>query len=301
MPEIAAIVPATNAPATLAGCLRAIEAADEPPEELVVVEEPVGASPASSRNRGVALTTADVLVFVDADVEVHPDAFSRIRARFDADSGLTALFGSYDDAPGQDGVVTAFRNLLHHHVHHENPGEASTFWAGLGAIRREAFLAAGGFSEHPIEDIELGMRLARSGNKIVLDPAVQGTHLKEWTVGSMVRTDLLVRGAPWVALLLRHGGDSATLNLSWRHRLSAASSVGLAAGILLRRPRLAGTSALALVVLNRGFYALLLRRGGARHATAGVGLHAVHHLTGVAAVPLGIARYWRERRLQGPE
>ena len=87
------------------------------------------------------------------------DALARIRAAFADDPGLTAVFGSYDDAP-PGGTVAAFRNLLHHHVHHRGAGPASTFWSGLGAIRRDAFLAVGGFDgerfPHPsVEDVDL--------------------------------------------------------------------------------------------------------------------------------------------------
>ena len=153
-----------------------------------------------------------MLVFVDSDVEVHADALARIRAAFADDPGLTAVFGSYDDAP-PGGTVAAFRNLLHHHVHQRGAGPASTFWSGLGAIRRDAFLAAGGFDgerfPHPsIEDVDLGARLVADGARIVLDPAIQGTHLKAWTLRSMVRTDFARRGVPWVALLLRSGGSA---------------------------------------------------------------------------------------------
>jgi hypothetical protein len=41
------------------------------------------------------------------------------------------------------------------------------------------------------------------------------------------------------------------------------------------------------VALNRSLYGLLWRRGGPRKAVPGVGLHALHHLTAVVAVPLG--------------
>jgi hypothetical protein len=50
------------------------------------------------------------------------------------------------------------------------------------------------------------------------------------------------------------------------------------------------------VGLNGSFYRLLLRRRGAGTAAAGVGLHFLHHLTGVAAVPTGVAMYAVERR-----
>ena len=294
--SLSAIVPATNQPPTLARCVRAIETAAEPPEDLVVVQEPANGGPGQARNAGARRATGDVLVFVDADVEVHPDAFRRIRTAFEADRVLSALFGSYDDKPGAPGLVSSFRNLLHHHVHQQAAGPAATFWAGLGAIRRETFEATGGFDEKSfptasIEDIELGMRLAAAGASVRLDPALQGTHLKVWSLTDMVRTDFARRGVPWVVLLLRRRALPNTLNLGWRHRLSIAAALALVGASVLRRPAFAAGAVLILVGLNGSFYALLLRRRGPLEAAAGVGLHVLHHLTAAAAVPAGVLEY----------
>ena len=194
----------------------------------------VRSGPAAARNLAARTAHSEILVFVDADVEVHPDALERIRARFDADSGLAAVFGSYDDRPAAAGVVSRFRNLLHHHTHSSHPGPASTFWAGCGAVRRQSFLALSGFDaayDRPcIEDIEFGLRLSDAGRRIELDPSIQGTHHKRWTLRSMVATDIRQRAIPWSRLLL----------------------------------------------LNRSFYALLLRCGGPLEACAGVGLHGMY-------------------------
>jgi GT2 family glycosyltransferase len=292
-PSIAAIVPATDRPATLDRCLAAIRGAERAPEELIVVDEPAGSGPAAARNAGVARTDADVVAFVDSDVVVHSDAFARMRAAL-ADPGLHAVFGSYDDAPEAPGAVAGFRNLLHHAVHQESPGPASTFWAGLGAVRRDTFLTAGGFDElryrkPSIEDIELGMRIASEGGRIELDPALQGTHLKDWTLAETVRTDFARRGVPWVRLLVERREVPDDLNLAWRHRASAAAAVAGLAAVAARRPAIALGSAVALVSLNRSFYALLLRRRGAAQAAAGVGLHAIHHAVGAASIPAGLA------------
>jgi hypothetical protein len=300
MVSLCAVIPATDAKLRARQCVEAIRRAAQAPDEIVVVDEPPGLGPAAARNEGARRATADVLVFVDSDVEVHPDAFQRIRAAFGNDPGLVAVFGSYDDDPGSDGVVSVFRNLLHHHVHQAGRGPATTFWAGLGAVRRDAFLASGGFDEQrfprpSIEDIELGMRLASNGSRIVLDPEIQGKHLKRWTLGGMARTDLLSRGAPWVRLLLERGSSSTALNLSWRNRLSAVASVTLAAGVGLRSPRLAGGSLGLIVLLNGSFYLLLRRRGGWRLVAAGVPLHVLHHLLSAAAVPTGAAFYLHDR------
>jgi hypothetical protein len=112
----------------------------------------------------------------------------------------------------------------------------------------------------------------------------------------MLRTDFSRRGVPWVELLLRRGGGSAALNLGWRHRASALASL-VAAGALVRgRLRLAAGALVALAALNAPFYALLARRRGPGEAVLGVGLHAVHHLTGVASVPAAVAAHMREQR-----
>ena len=291
------IVPATNRPATLARCLAAIEQASAAPEQVIVVEDSSLTHPALARNAGARDAVGDVLVFVDADVTVHADAFVRIRQAFAADQTLVALFGSYDDAPAAPGVVSVFRNLLHHHVHHRGAGPASTFWAGLGAVRREPFEASGGFAVHPIEDIELGMRLSKTGARILLDPTVQGKHLKHWSLWNMLRTDLLVRGVPWVGLLLEHRGSTSfsTLNLGWRHRLSALACLAIVAAAVFG-PFWLGLAAIALLVaLNSSFYGLLVRREGPVRAVAGVGLHFLHILVAVAAVPLGVAAYYSRR------
>ena len=295
MIRLSAIVPATNDPPTLERCVAAIRAADEPPEELIVVDGAPGPGPAAARNEGASRATGDVLVFVDADVVVHPEGIGRIRRAFDSEPELAALFGSYDDDPFDPGIVSAFRNLLHHHVHTCAAGPASTFWAGLGAIRREAFDEAGGFdaARYPqpsVEDIDLGLRVSAAGGLIRLDPSVRGTHLKAWTLLDMLEADFARRGVPWMELLLERHGGSTALNLGWRHRLSALATLAAALSVATRRPRPAAFSLAALLALYAYFYVLLLRRRGMVTALAGVGLHTLHHLSAIAAVPTAIAR-----------
>lgn len=298
--RLSAVVPATDSPPSLDRCVGAIHEAADGPDETLVVDDANLRGPAAARNAGARRATGDVVVFVDADVVVHADAFSRIRAAFARDPDLVAVFGAYDDAP-PDGLVSGFRNLLHHHVHHEAAGPAQTFWAGLGAVRRDRFLAVGGFDaeRYPapaIEDIELGLRLTAAGAPILLDPGIQGGHLKRWTLRQMVATDVARRGVPWVELLLERRQGSAALNLAPRHRASAAAALALCAGVGLRRAPLAAAGTAALVALNARFYRLLARRLGARHVVTGVALHALHHVCAAVSVPVGVAAYARRRR-----
>jgi Glycosyl transferase family 21 len=299
MASVCAIVPATNEPSTLDRCLAAIRAADAAPEELVVVGPPLMPTAAHARNRGAEQAKEDVLVFIDSDVEVHSDVFVRIRSAFEHDPDLAAMFGSYDADPDGSGTVTGFRNLLHHHIHQSSPGFVGTFWTGLGAVRRETFVAAGGFKTSLpwMEDINFGWRVTATGGRVRLDPDLQGKHLKSISFGEMVRTDFFHRAIPWVSLLLEGGAPSDQLNLGWRHRASAGACLIAAVSLAARRPAVAGAAGVTFIALNASFYRLLLRQRGAPQAVAGVGLHAVHHLTAVAAVPVAVAGHlFRTRR-----
>ena len=297
---LAVIVPATDRPACLPRVEKAIRTALDPPEEIIIVTDPPNSGPALARNIGAAEANADVLVFVDADIVVHPDIFRRIRAAFYVDPDLTALLGSYDDGPQDPGAVSAFRNLLHHYVHRTQPGPAQTFWTGLGAVRREAFEAVGGFDAErytvpSIEDIDFGRRLFARGARIDLDPRVQGTHLKHWSVRGMVKTDLLRRGVPWMSMLLRERSTSASLNLSSRHRVSTLACVVGVGALAARRLRVARLAFATMLGLNHSFYALLWRQLGPAKAAIGVVLHTIHILTGVVAFPCGVIAYLVER------
>ena len=171
----------------------------------------------------------------------------------------------------------------------------------MGAIRRDVFLELGGFDESrfhyaSVEDIELGMRLYAEGRRIVLDPSIQGKHLKRWTFATMTKTDLLRRGAPWLRLMLEQRSSSTVLHLGWANRIGAGTSLLLVVALIRRNVSLAAGALSLLILLDRKFYGLLWRRRGARLAVAAVPLQLVHRLTSIAAVPVALGGHFRERR-----
>ncbi len=262
-----------------------------------VVRLPQREGPAHARNTGVAGVDADVVVFVDSDCVAHEDVVERVRAAFAADETLVSLTGSYDEHPPHRGFASLYMNLRHHYTHQHAEREGASFWAGFGAVRREAFLAVGGFdaARFPlpmIEDIELALRLQPLG-RTALDPRLQVTHLKRWTIASVIRTDVFSRALPWSKLIVDSGEMRNDLNLRTSQRVAAAvAPLALAGALVLpfvfwALPPIQSLVALASVLLglalNAGMAAFFARRGGLAFAAFGWLFHQLH-LTYSAAV-----------------
>lgn len=306
--RLTAIIPVYNSRSYLLQALQALTVSNRPPDEVVVVDDgstdgsgtlaqSLGAhviklpdgprGPARARNRGAAQAAGDLLLFLDADVVVHPETLAKIEAHFREQPDLVALFGSYDADPPSPGYVSRFKNLLHHFTHQTSFREASTFWAGCGAIRRETFLSLGGFDESysnpAVEDIELGMRLKQAGHRILLAPHVQATHLKVWTFAGLLFSDIFERAVPWTRLIMQQGWLPGELNLNLKSRISAILAWGelvcLSLGVLNPEAWLGLLLALGLqVFINYQLYRLFTEKGSPGFLLAAVGMHHLYLL-----------------------
>ena len=192
-----------------------------------------------------------------------------------------------DDQPADPGFVSRCRNLGHAFVHQRSNRDAHTFWAGLGAVRAGVFAAVGGFDErfsHPsVEDIDLGYRIHAAGHRIVLDPTIQGQHLKRWTFCGSIVTDIRDRGIPWTQLLNRYGGMRDDLNLTVEYRACIVVSFLLTFCLIAAfwwPVALAGVpvAAVALWLLDPAYYRFFASHSGLSFALGWFPLHIVHHL-----------------------
>ncbi len=244
--KISVIIPVFNSSLTLERCLESILRSDYPDLECFVIDDgstdnsseiagrfPVQVTktqqgpkgPAQARNMGAEQANGEILLFVDSDVTIQPDTLSKIASVFDHDPDITAIFGSYDDQPDHRDFFSQYKNLFHHFVHQTSQPEASTFWSGCGAIKRDIFLSVGGFDaeKYPkpsIEDIELGYRLKTLGYKISLQKEIQVKHLKKWSFFGLIKTDIFQRAVPWSRLIFKHKKLPNDLNISSNQRIS---------------------------------------------------------------------------------
>jgi GT2 family glycosyltransferase len=319
------IVPAHNSSGYLSDCLAALIASCPTQSEIILVDDassddsaaiaarmgvmvlrlPKNSGPAAARNHGASYARGGILFFVDADVIVAENAAAKVVKNFEQEPGLAAVFGSYDARPRATGLVSQYRNLLHHFVHQNGNPEASTFWAGCGAIRRSVFMELGGFDEKrfrgpAIEDIELGYRVRQKGYRILLDKTLQATHLKRWSLPSLVRTDITCRAVPWARLIFetKHAPDDLNLQLGQRLSFALVASALACLAFAVLEPKLLVIAALSLVgmvALNHKLYTFFIRRRGVFFAARCIPLHLLYYAYGGLSF-LYVAAEFRVRR-----
>jgi glycosyltransferase involved in cell wall biosynthesis len=321
-PRLSVIVPVYNGAMHLSRCLDSLRLSNYSDFEVIVVDDcstdcsrqiaersgarciraPHTLGPAGARNLGVTHAQGEIFVFVDADVEVPCNALGLIEKDFTDDAQLAAVFGAYDDEPAWDDFLSQYKNLMHSYVHLKSSERAVTFWAGGGAVRREAFVEARGFDavryRHPsIEDIELGYRLARAGRKIKLNKQLRVKHLKRWTVRSLLKADIIRRAIPWTQLIVETRHLPRDLNLTSGARVSAGLvgllSVGCMivllqaarilpgakpSGILWGELAILAIVAMTILALNWDVYSFFAKKRGWWFAVRVVPVHWFYYL-----------------------
>jgi glycosyltransferase involved in cell wall biosynthesis len=297
---ISVVMPVHNARGHLVHTLPAIKNSDYPNYELIVVDCSTDGSlelarefadtvielkektpPAKARNKGAEISKGPIVLFVDADVKIAKDTLSKVASAMQSDSQTAALFGSYDADPLHRGFFSQYKNLFHHYVHQNANPDSASFWAGCGAVRRQAFLKTRGFpEEYPcpsIEDVDFGSRLIEAGEKIILLKDIQVTHLKKWSFWNLLRTDIFNRAIPWTRLACTRG-LAKDLNFKTSDRISGILACVLALSLILMwewRILIPVTlfSAGMLLYLNRKLYRFFLEKKGFLFSLGALAMH----------------------------
>jgi glycosyltransferase involved in cell wall biosynthesis len=318
--DISVVVPVYRAGEMLRECLAALSQAEPGPGEIIVVADGVGdgtwreitaqfdvrvielsqrRGPGAARNAGARTAGGAVLLFVDADVVVAPNAIGEVVAAFTGKPELAAVFGSYDSDPGAVNFFSQYTGLLNHFVHQNTCEQSSSFWTALGAVRKTVFALLGGFEANELlEDIEFGYRLHDAGYNVAVRKTLLGKHLKHWTASSLWRSDLFNRAIPWTELMLRRGRTEKDLNLNFAGRASVAcvfllvfATPALAWYAPLTAAAIAVVVVTALVFMNRRLYLLFARNRGLAFLAGAVAWHWLHFLYGGIGFLAGLLRH----------
>lgn len=189
------------------------------PFRIRVIEQ-TGQGPAAARNRGAAATAAELLIFIDDDIEAWPE-FVRAHEQVHADGNPARVAIGYLP-PQLQGRRDLFAIMLRAwwegmFDRMRDPGHRFAYTdllSGNFSIRRSLFWQVGGFDEtlRCHEDYELGLRLIGAGAQLTFAECAAGWHHEH--------TDLIralgrkrEEGQADVELARRHPGIAPSLPL----------------------------------------------------------------------------------------
>lgn len=190
MPTVSIVIPALNEASNLAELLPQLGEQTMPPLEVVVADHlsqdgtaqvasawgarlAEGGRPAQARNNGAALCQGQWLFFLDADTRLSGPDFISLACKDLERQGLAAAVSDVrpyyrsQDKGHANRVIRAWDRLL---MGSQNLGQRGWLRRGFPvgtaqfmAVRREVFLALGGFrgEAEPFEDSELLLRIHR--------------------------------------------------------------------------------------------------------------------------------------------
>jgi GT2 family glycosyltransferase len=159
---------------------------------LLLSERPPGV--VAARNEAVRRSRGQILMFMDDDVRIEDSEFVRKHVENYRDRSVSAVCGCELTVKSPCRILHkfSFRNSFEEAIsfprNHGGRAIACVFSTCNGSIRREAFLAVGGFDEQfggnsYGDDTDLALRLRDAGHRIVYDPNPWLFHLLAGTGG----------------------------------------------------------------------------------------------------------------------
>lgn len=205
MPPVSFLVPVYNDGATVIETLESIRRVAGCRADIVVVDDastddtharlcryaegnavrvfrnPSNRGKSNTLNDAARQARHEILVFVDADVVVSERALRDVLARL-GDDRVAAVSCPY--VPCNRGFIPVMLHIEYNMLAlvqgAYNLTSAMSLWGGFLAVRRNAFVAAGGFSVDAItEDMDLAFKLDRLGWKVEQSFVAVATHVPD--------------------------------------------------------------------------------------------------------------------------
>ncbi|GAA1799527.1 hypothetical protein GCM10009682_21440 [Luedemannella flava] len=316
-PLVSVIVPNYNYAASLRLCLGSIQAQTYRNIELIMVDDgstddsiaiaesmgvrvlrtPYNSGCAGARNLGVAASSGEILMFVDSDVALDPEAISRSVALLEADAKLAAVCGVHDPVPLiRDSMVEEYRALQYHYWSVTSVGLISFMFPAVCALRRSAFDEVGPFNTklRQTEEVDYGHRLTQRYD-MLLTEEVRARHDHDDQLVPLLRK-LFKRARARVPLYARRKAFARGFETSSR---AGGSVAALGAVVSLPLALLFGPLALlvpaaalaASLGADLGMYRFVARQRGVAFLAYFTAVHFIVNVTIASGVAVGAAQW----------
>jgi glycosyltransferase involved in cell wall biosynthesis len=327
---VSVVVPNYNFAVSLSHCLRSIQRQTYQPLELIMVDdgstdnsvevaEQLGVrvihternqGAGAARNLGAEHAKGDILVFVDSDVAIYPDAIEVAVAMLADNPRLGAVCSIHDPEPLiRDSRFEEYRSLQYYYWVASSEGPISFLFSAMCAIPRSVFEEIGLFKPwlRHNDEVDYGQRLTQR-YEMVLTSTVRSRQDHDEALRPLLRK-MFRRARDRVPLYAQRRRFARGFETSNRAggSLAALAAVGTAAAPLVLGPAGAALPVFALavsVVADLGMYRFVRRRRGTLFLLYFGAMQFVINISIAAGVLVGVGRWLcsaRFRRFYEPD
>gem|GEM_PF-1174658 len=262
--SLSVVLPVLDGAETLPRCLAALRGSSLRDFEIVAIDDGSSddtaailaaegvdvllrnAAPAgcfAARNHGAEAARGQVLLFVDADVEVASDTLAKVW-RHCGEGTRDAVIGLYALDHPHANLASRYKNAWIRWSYLRHGSEVDWFFTAVGAVRRDVWKRVGGFAESFDRttgggDLDFGRKLREAGVVVLLDKTLAVVHRRRFGVWSLLVNDFN-RARGWAGLGLSRLGvrGSARAGLAlclYRIEMVPVALVGAAAYLIVSR------------------------------------------------------------------
>ncbi|MFI6929794.1 glycosyltransferase family 2 protein [Streptomyces sp. NPDC050287] len=223
-PLVSVIIPNYNYARTIGMCLDSVSRQTYPRVEVIVVDDcstddsariareagvtvlstGTNSGVAATRNVGVRHSRGEVLLFLDSDVALAPDAVHKAVNRLLAEPKAGAVCGIYEPVPLiRDSLVEECRSLQAYYWRQTAEGTVTFLFPSICAMWRRVYDDVGPFDARlrQTEEVDYGLRLSQRYD-LILTSTVRGTHDDDHELWPLARK-IFTRGRLRVPLYAR--------------------------------------------------------------------------------------------------
>ncbi|HEX9336802.1 MAG TPA: glycosyltransferase family 2 protein [Pseudonocardiaceae bacterium] len=315
--SVSVIIPNYNYAKALRPCLESVRAQSYPGLEVLLVDDHSTDDSASvaeslgfsiirtshnmgapaARNLGARHATGEILVFVDSDVRLEPDAVANAVALLESDARIGAVCGNYDPVPlFRDSLIEEYRCLQQYWWLAEDEGVITTSYTAILAIRADLFASIGGFDARlrHTENAEFGHRLSRT-HEVRLTSTVRGRHDYDDSL-RVVLSKVFTRARLHIPLYLRRpdlSGGFSSGTRAWGSMATLAAVLTVAVPVLFSPLFTVLPAALFALAIwcDRPMYRFVRHQRGQLFLGYFVATHLLVNLTVATAAVVGGAQW----------
>lgn len=219
------IIPSYNSLSTIKECLDAVSDLDYENYEVIVVDDcsndgsvevikkfpyrlealDQNVGSAQSRNIGAKQGKGEVLLFLDADIVISPNALELAEKYLQENKNIDVFFASFSPKLRFKNLSSQYKHLYLCYYYLKQGEKIHTLDSSFAFITKSLFEKIGGFDNKLgkiSEDVDLGVRLTKAGYTIKINREIQMEHIKRYSFWNFLKTDF-IRGKKISRLFFR--------------------------------------------------------------------------------------------------